>query len=170
MTATDELVLSQDYQLQIHHSDSQIAQSAVIWIIFSLWLEVIRSPWWKKLLEANLSCSKQLLNEVSVIWFSDKKVFALAMLNNSQNNWLYTLAAIKNKDVPAKYLHTRTTFSSVHEKRWWRQSDIEIGLCPFDLIDLTVKVDGTYYCNLLLSHQLQLTRFLVSSSFNKTVL
>jgi len=35
---------------------------------------------------ARLSCSTMLLNDVSFIWFSDKKLFTLATLQNSQND------------------------------------------------------------------------------------
>ena len=50
---------------------------------------------------AKLSPSKQLLNDVIFIRFSDKKLFTLARPKNSQNGRLYASAATKNKDIEA---------------------------------------------------------------------
>jgi len=52
--------------------------------------------------QARLSCSKQLLNDVIFIQFSDKTLFTLATLKNSQNDRLKASAATKNKSVGAK--------------------------------------------------------------------
>jgi len=51
---------------------------------------------------ARLMCSKQLLNDVMFIWFTDKDLFTLGAQKNSHNNALYAPAAIKKKDVGAK--------------------------------------------------------------------
>jgi len=59
----------------------------------------------RELIEANfhmrLKCSKQLLNDVIFIHFSDTTLFTLATVKNSQNDQLEASAATKNKDVGA---------------------------------------------------------------------
>jgi len=90
-----------------------------------------------ELIEANcharLSCSKQMLR------FSDKKLFTLARLKNSQKDG--------------------TTDS------WLR-----LGYTSVIFVNLGVKVDGTYYCDLLLSQQLPAICHMSSKViFQKTV-
>ena len=51
-----------------------------------------------------LSCSKQLLNDVTVIWFTDKNLFTLATLKIPHNKRLQASAATKKKDVREKTL------------------------------------------------------------------
>jgi len=95
----DELVLCQEDQPQIHHSVYPVAGSAVIWIIFHLNL-VLKRPTedqTEAIHYARLSCSKQLLNDVIFIWFTDKNVFTLPMLKNSHNNPLMHLLQQRRK-------------------------------------------------------------------------
>jgi len=61
---------------------------------------------------ARLYCSKQLLNDVIFICFTDKNVLTLPTLKNSHNNRLYGPSATKKKDVEVKrFLWARMTFS-----------------------------------------------------------
>ena len=66
-------------------------------ITFSLqsWIEVFIKTPAGELVEAilpceRLCCSKQLLNHITFIWFSDRKLFTLATLKNSEDNHIYT--------------------------------------------------------------------------------
>jgi len=61
---------------------------------------------------ATLSSSKQLLNDVIFILFTDKNLFALSTIKNSHNNQLYSSMATNKKHIKAKhYLCTRMKFS-----------------------------------------------------------
>ena len=97
------------------HSTHPAAQSAVVWIIFSprSWFEETLT---ENLAEAisytRLTSSKQLLNDIVLIWFTDINLFALATMKKSHNNRLYASAATRKKHVDAKrYLRTRMTFT-----------------------------------------------------------
>jgi len=64
---------------------------------------------------AKLSHSKQLLkkyasSDVSTIMLTDKKIFTVVTLKNSNNHQFYATAATKKKDVTTKRLRTRSAF------------------------------------------------------------
>ena len=66
-----------------------LAQSNAYW----------RTDWSNQLCSsyATLSSSKQLLNDVIFVWFTDKNLFALATMKNSDKNQLYSSMAMKKK-------------------------------------------------------------------------
>jgi len=72
----DKLVLCKEEQSQIHHSIRPLALSPVIWIIFhnDLVLKRPTEDQTEVIHYAGLSCSKQLMNDVICICFSDKNV------------------------------------------------------------------------------------------------
>jgi len=111
----DELVLSHEDKTQIHHSTHPAAQFAVVWIILSrqCWLAATFTEGLTEAVSyATLSSSKQLLNYVIFIWFTDKNLFTLATMKNPRINQLYSSVTTKKKHIGAKrYLSTRMTFS-----------------------------------------------------------
>jgi len=86
------------------------------------------------------------------MWFTDEKVFTVAMPRNSQNDQLYAAASTTKKYIPAeRLLRTRSTFS--------RSVMVSVGVSKLGVtqlmfVDPGVKIDGAYYCNVLLSQQL----------------
>ena len=89
---TDELVLSQENQTQIHHSTCPAVQSPIIWIFFSLWSslkQMTTEDLTEESVMQDLRSSKQLLNDAMFIWLTDKNQFALATVKNSHNNQLH---------------------------------------------------------------------------------
>jgi len=107
----NELVLSQEEETQIHHSTYPIAQIAVVRITFSRrsWQATLSEGMTKAISYATLSSSKQLLNDAIFIWFTDKNLFALAMIKNSHSNRLYSFT------VATKKKRSRTTSSHKNE-------------------------------------------------------
>jgi len=98
--------------------------------------------WLKQTAMRELSRSKQLLNYVIFVWFSDKKVFTP---KNSHNNWLYVhLLRWRGKTgEKTLYSHRATVTDGV----------LKLGYTSVIFVDLGVKIDGTYYCDLLFSQQ-----------------
>jgi len=98
---------------------------------------------------ARLRRSKECLNDVIFIWLTDKNLFTIAALKNSQNDRLNTSVATKKKDVGAKcFLHIKMTFS--------QQMTVTLSVSKFDykgliFIDFRTKIDEIYYCNVFLS-------------------
>ena len=91
-------------------------------------------------------------DKVDFIWFTDKKVSTVSSPRNPQNDRLYVPAGIKKKQVAAeRLLRTRTTFS--------RSVMVSVGVSKLGLTDLIfvdpgVKVNGSYYRDVLLSQKL----------------
>jgi len=116
----------------------------VVWVVlFSprSWFEVFKETPARELIVANrhtrLFCSKQLLNDVISIRFSDKKLFPLAKLNNSLNDRLQEFAETKNKDV-----EQNTVFAHSDGDR--RRVEIEVYQCDIR------RYGSQDRCNLLL--------------------
>ena len=94
-------------------------------------------------------------DKVDFIWFTDEKVFTVSSPKtpkNPQNDPLYVPAGIKKKQVVAeRLLHMRTTFS--------RSLKVSVGVSKLGFTDLIfvdpgVKVNGSYYRDVLLSQKL----------------
>lgn len=115
----------------------------------------------QELTEANRAVrfqrAKKLLDmypedKVDFIWFTDEKVFTVAIPKNPQNDRLYVPATVKKKHVAAeRLLRTRTTFS--------RSVMVSVGVSKLGCTDLIfvdpgVKINGAYYRDVLLSQQL----------------
>jgi len=83
------------------------------------------------------------------IWLTDKNLFTIAALKNSQNDRLYASVATKKKDVGAKrFICTKITFSP--------SMMMTVGVLKFDykgliFIDLVTKIDEIYYYDVFLS-------------------
>ena len=102
------------------------------------------------------SCSPLLQkfpdDKVDFIWFTDEKVFTVSSLRNPQNDRLYVPGGIKKKQVAAgRLLRTRTTFS--------RSVTVsvcvsKVGFTDLIFVDPGVKVNGSYYGDVLLSQKL----------------
>jgi len=72
----DELVLCQEDHSQIHHLIRPLVLSTVIWIIFSTRSGLEDTEDQTEVIHyARLNCSKQLLNDIIFIWFTDENVF-----------------------------------------------------------------------------------------------
>jgi len=50
-------------------------------------------------------------NDITIILFTDKKIFTVTSMKNPQNDRLYAPAATKKKDVSTEYLQAQLTFS-----------------------------------------------------------
>ena len=102
-------------------------------------------------------------DKVDFIWFTDEKVFTVSSPRNPQNDRLYVLAGIKKKQVAAeRLLRTRTTFS--------RSVMVSVGVSKLGFTDLIfvdpgLKVNGSYYRDVLLSQKLMPVMHEVSGEF-----
>jgi len=86
------------------------------------------------------------------IWFTDKKVFTVATPKNLQNDRVYAPAASRKKEVTAeRLLRTRPTFS---KSVMVSVGVSKLGHTSLIFVDPDVKVDGAYYCDVLLTQQL----------------
>ena len=97
------------------------------------------------------------MSDVIFIRFSDKKLFTLTKLKNSQNG----LA-----DISKHLLQQRITTSE--QNAVFVQSDGDrrrVGYTSVIFVDLGVEIDGAYYCDSLLSQQLLPAIRHVSSEF-----
>jgi len=91
-------------------------------------------------------------SDVSFIWFIDEKVFTVATLNNPQNDRVYASAASREKEVTAeRLLRTRPTFS---KSVMVSVGVLKLGHTSLIFVDPSVKVDGAYYRDVLLTQQL----------------
>jgi len=50
-------------------------------------------------------------SDITIILFTDKKLFTVTSIKNPQNDRLYALAATKKKDVTTECLQAQLTFS-----------------------------------------------------------
>jgi hypothetical protein len=123
-----DLVLSQEDRPQTHRTVRQIARETGIprslvhrIIKTDLKLKCLKKERAQELTvmnrQARLERSCQLLNKyprntVDFTWFSDEKLFTVAVPSNPQNDRVYVQSAVKKREVnPARLLRTRPTFS-----------------------------------------------------------
>jgi transposase len=168
VSAVEELALSQEDQPQTHRSVRQISReigiprSSVFRIIHEdLSLKCLKKRRAQELTESNravrLQRAKRLLkmypnDKVDFIWFTDEKVFTVATPKNPQNDRLYVPAAVKKKQVAAdRLLRTRTTFS---QSVMVSVGVSKLGFTDLIFVDPGVKINGSYYRDVLLSQQL----------------
>ena len=170
VSSVEELVLSQEgQQPQTHRSIRQISRE--IGIPKSSMLRIVHDDLSLKCVKrraqeftqsnraVRLQRAKKLLqmfpdDKVDFIWSTDEKVFTVSSPRNPQNDRLYVPAGIKKKQVVAeRLLRTRTTFS--------RSVMVSVGVSKFQLgftdlifVDQGVKVNGSYYRDVLLSQKL----------------
>ena len=122
VSAVQELALSQEDQPQTHRSVRQISRetgiprSSVSRIIHDdLGLKCLKKRRAQEQTEANRAVrfqrAKKLLDfgyvpgrQVDFIWFTDEKVFTVAIPKNPQNDRLYVPATVKKKHVAAERL------------------------------------------------------------------
>ena len=104
-----------------------------------------------------LSRAKKLLHAfpesaVDFIFFTDEKVFTVAPLVNLQNNRVYAPCGTKKRDIATDcLLRTRLTFS---KSVILSVAASKLGCTELIFVELGVKVDGAYYRDVLLSHQI----------------
>jgi len=126
--AVEDLIISQEDEPGTHRSTRQIAretgvsQSSVVQIVHKdLSLKCFKRRRAQELTASNrlarLVRSRQLLkrypeHEVALMWFTDKKIFTVTALSNSQNDRVYAARDMLKKQIAAKrLLRTRNTFS-----------------------------------------------------------
>ena len=167
ISAVNDLILSQEDTPQIYRTTRQIARetgihrSSIVRIIRDeLHLKCVKKRHVQELTEANcitrLSHAKKLLSKfpesaVDFIFFTDEKIFTVAPPVNLQNDRVYSPCGTKKRDIAADRLRTRQTFKksvmvsvAVSKLRCTELIFVEPG----------VKVDGAYYRDVLLSHQM----------------
>ena len=104
-----------------------------------------------------LSCAKKLLSKypesaADFIFFTDKKVFTIAPPVNLQNDRVFAPCGTKKRDIAAdRLLRTRPTSS--------KSAMVSVAVSKFGCTELIfvepgVKVNGTYYQDVLLSYQM----------------
>ena len=119
------------------------------------------TPSTRELTEANciarLSCAKELLSKfpdsvVGFIFFTYEKVFTVAPPVNLQNDRVYAPCGTRKRDIAAdRLLSTRRTFS---KSVMVSVAVSKLGCTELIFVEPGVKVDGTYYRDSLLSHQM----------------
>ena len=171
--------MSQEGQPQTHRSIRQISReigvpkSSVLRIVHDdLSLKCVNKRRAQELTQSNravrLQLAKKLLqmfpdDKVDFIWFTDEKVFTVSSPRNPQSDRLYVPAGIKKKQVAAERpLRTRTTFS--------RLVMVSVGVSKLGFTDLIfvdpgVKVNGSYYRDVLFSQKLLPVMHEVSGEF-----
>ena len=91
-------------------------------------------------------------NAVDFIFFTDEKVFTVAIHVNLQNDRVYVPCGTKKRDIAADcLLRTRPTFS---KSVMVSVTVSKLGCTELIFVKLGVKVDGVYYRDVLLSHQM----------------
>ena len=126
--AVEDLIISQEDEPGTHRSTRQIeretgvSQSSVVQIVHKdLSLKCFKRRRAQELTASNrlarLVRLQQLLkrypeHEVALMWFTDKKIFTVTALSNSQNDRVYAARDMLKKQIAAKrLLRTRNTFS-----------------------------------------------------------
>jgi len=169
VSSVEELVLSQEGQPQTHRSIRQISReigvpkSSVLRIVHDDSLKCVKKRRAQELTQSNravrLQRAKKLLqmfpdDKVGFIWFTDEKVFTVSSQRNPQNDRLYVPAGIKKKQVeaerPLRKL-TRTTFSRLVMVS---VGVLKLGFTDLIFVDPGMKVNGSYYRDVLLSQKL----------------
>ena len=122
-------------------------------------LKCIKKRHAQELTEANcitrLSRAKKLLSKfpesaVDFIFFTDEKVFTVAPPVNLQNDRVYAPCGTKKRDIATDHLlRTWPTFS----KSVMVSVAVSKRGCT-ELVEPRTKVDGAYYRDILLSHQM----------------
>ena len=100
------------------------------------------------------SRAKKLLSKFpeSFIFFTDEKVFTVAPPVNLQNDRVYATCGTKKRDIAAdRLLHTRPTFN---KSVMVSVTVSKLGCTELIFVEPGVKVDGAYYRDVLLSHQM----------------
>src|SRR6476469_1103300 len=168
IAAVEEMIMSQESQPGTHRSLNEIAReikvsrSTVRNIVHNdLNLKCLKKKRAQQLTEANqltrLVRAKQLLRyypqrKVHFIWFTDEKLFTVASPKNAQNDRLYVPAGTQKKQVSAaRLLQIRSTFTKSVMVSVGVSS---LGATELIFIDPGVKINGSYYRNVLLSQQL----------------
>ena len=142
--------------------ETSIHRSSVVRIIRDeLHLKCVKKCHAQELTEANsithLSCAKKLLSKfpestVDFIFSTDEKVFIVALPVNLQNDRVYVLCGMKKRDIAADcLLHTRLMFS---KSVMVSVTVSKFGCTELIFVESGVKVDGAYYRDVLLSHQM----------------
>ena len=136
--------------------------SSVVQIIRDeLRLKCVKKRHAQELTEANcitlLSRAKKLLSKfpesaVNFIFFTVEKVFTVASPVNLQNDRIYAACGTKKRDIAADLLlRTQPTFS----KSVMVSVEVsKLGYTELIFVELGVKVDGAYYRDVLLLHQM----------------
>src|SRR6476469_6286131 len=167
IAAVEEMIMSQESQPGTHRSLNEIApkikvsRSTVRNIVHNdLILKCLKKKR-AQLTEANqltrLVRAKQLLRDypqskVHFIRFTDEKLFTVAAPKNAQNDRLYVPASTQKKQVSAaRLLQMRSTFTKSVMVSVGVSS---LGATELIFIDPSVKINGSYYCDVLLSQQL----------------
>src|ERR1043165_9166452 len=89
---------------------------------------------------------------VPFIFFTDEKLFTVAPPVNLQNDRLYALSITKKIELAAeRCLHTRFNFS---KSVMVSVAVSELGSTDLIFIDPGVKINGAYFCDVLLSEHL----------------
>jgi inhibitor of nuclear factor kappa-B kinase subunit alpha len=168
IAAVEGLVLSQDDQPQTHRTQRQITaetgikRTSVRRIIKQdLMLKCLKRSRAQSLTEASkvtrLVRAHQLLRSypaylVNFIWFTDEKVFTVLAPSNTQNDRVYTGAAMRKKQLaPDRVLRTRSNFS----KSVMVSVGVSVlGSTSLHFVEPGVKVNGAYYRDVLLTQKL----------------
>ena len=91
-------------------------------------------------------------SDVDFIFFTDGKVFTVAPPANLQNVRVYALCGTKKRDIAAdRLLRTQPTFS---KSVMVSVAVSKLGCTELIFVEPGVQVDGVYYQNVLLSHQM----------------
>jgi len=107
--------------------------------------------------KARLVRARQLLRRypdhmVKFIWFSDEKLFSVAMPVNMQNDRLYVPTASKKRDISATHLlKTRSNFS---KSVMVSVAVSSLGASNIHVLELGVKINGAYYRDVVLRQML----------------
>jgi len=161
-------VLSQEDKPQSHRTVREISRemgihrSSVNRIIHKdLRLKCLKKRRAQELSDANckarLQRSRLLLQKfpdhaADFIFFSDEKVFTVASPVNLQNDRVYAPSNAKKRDIaPERLLRCRPTFSST---LMVSIAVSKLGCTELFFIEPGVKVDGRYYCEVLLKKQM----------------
>ena len=89
---------------------------------------------------------------IDFIFFTDEKVFIVALPVNLQNNCVYPPCGTKKRDIATdRLLRTRPTFS---KSVTVSVAVSKLGCTELIFVELGVKVDSAYYRDVLLLHQM----------------
>jgi len=116
VTMADELVLSHEDEKQTHHLIHQVAQFAVVWIIFSRrsWLKATPTEGLTEAVTyATLISSKELLNDAIFIWFTDKNLLALTTMKNPHSNCTHPWQQRRNMEQNAVFAQEWRSLNSL---------------------------------------------------------
>jgi hypothetical protein len=164
----EALTLSQEDAPQTHSSQRQIARQTGISLASvnaiikrDLRLKCLKKRRGQELTEANKLARRtrcrQLLKRypkhmVNFIWFTDEKLFTVAVPSNSQNDRVYAGVDTRKRDIPAcRLLRTRPTFS---KSVMVSVGVSALGRTSLHVVDAGVKINGQYYRDVLLMRDL----------------